>query len=150
VKQSHTEETVRHTDDQSRATNQQVEKCHQIFLPEAVGQVTHQHASAETRGQQSGGEARSCGRRITLIFEKQNKMLDDRANGPDDQRCADQNEPEIGGSNCGGTRRFCGGVPSTPCSMPLILASTELAAWRSTPLYFGQLSAKSDARDHSP
>src|ERR1041384_551309 len=43
-----------------------------------------------------------------------------------------------------------GFVPSTPCSMPLIFASIELAACRRTPLYLGQFSAKSDVRDHRP
>src|SRR4030095_170519 len=43
-----------------------------------------------------------------------------------------------------------GVVPDTPRSMPLIFFSIEAAVCRQTPLYFGQLSAKSDTRDHKP
>src|SRR4030095_969237 len=43
-----------------------------------------------------------------------------------------------------------GVVPDTPRSMPLIFFSIEAAVCRQTPLYFGQISAKSDTRDHKP
>ena len=74
--------------------NQKIEEGHKVRFPKAIRQVAHDDASSQAGCQQDGRVLRSSRSRVTGVFQKQNKVLNDRPDCADSQCRSGQDEPK--------------------------------------------------------
>ena len=83
----------------NRQCEKQVEQGHDILLVILVHQVTHHNPSRQSRKEQSAGDVRSLNRRVPRVPKEQDELLNHGSDGPDGERAAGEDEPEVCGSN---------------------------------------------------